>query len=115
MIVDVANIIKSIGLMSMNQYRTKTESIVGGELVPTYSDPVNLECAVIPMTGVELRNTPEGLYNFEDKIILTHPINLQTGDIIISNGINYEIKTRLDYSDFVNLNKYIGRKVEVNG
>lgn len=116
MIVDVANILTSVGLMTTNQYRVLTETNTNGEVTKSYSVATNLQCAVLPMTGQDLRNTPEGQYTFEDKVILTDPsIVLKPGDLIVSGGVDFEIKTMLDYSELVSLKKYIARKIEING
>lgn len=58
-------------LFAVYAVRRKTEAYVDGELTETFAANENFTGAVLPMTGKELRNLPEGEYDYEDKMIIT--------------------------------------------
>lgn len=109
MIADLQFIIQMFG--GNYQYQSKTQSYVKGELTESLADAVDIFCAVLPMDGQTLRNTPEGEYTTDDKIILTKSdTTLQNGDIIIADQ-SYEIRTQTDLANIVGIKKYIAKKV----
>jgi hypothetical protein len=69
--------------------------------------------AVLPMTGKELRNLPEGEYDYEDKMIITDGTvsTLRIGDRVVAFGREFEIRIKKDVSDLVNLKTYTAKKV----
>lgn len=112
MIADIPGILGKIGLLSVNQYRAVTEIIVDGEVRKTYDPPVNINCAVLPMNGQELKNTPEGEYTAEDKIVLAESSSpIKVGDAVIYAGSAFEIKNLVDLGSIVNLRKYTAKRI----
>lgn len=92
--------------------RRKTESYVDGELVETFAANEDFTGAVLPMTGKELRNLPEGEYDLEDKMIITDGvIDFALGDRVVAFGSEYEIRIKKDVSDLVNLKTYTAKKI----
>lgn len=111
MITDVFAILENL-INGNYTFRTLTESHVDGELVKTYSTPITIRSAIIPLSGQELKNTPEGQYTFEDKVVLTDKNSiLKVGDIAVYNGTNYEIKNEIDLGELVNIKKFLAKRI----
>lgn len=111
MIVNAFSILEKL-IMGSYQYRVVTETILDGEAMKTYAAPVNIRCGVLPMTGQELKNTQEGQYSFEDKIVLTEagcPIKI--GDAVIADGKAFEVKIEIDVGSIAGLKKYIVKRI----
>jgi hypothetical protein len=109
----IANLASAVALLMGNyQIQRKTESYLNGELVEAMSDPENVRCAVLPLTGKELRNLPEGEYTTEDKSVITDgSIVLNVNDRVIAFGETFEIRRVTDVSDLVNLKVYVAKKI----
>ena len=111
MIADLSPVIDNL-FMKNYTYSVYSESNSQGEVTGSYTIPVALRCAVLPMVGKELKTLPDGQYTMEDKIILAAAsATLKVKDQIQANGISYEIKNEFDVSDLVGIKKYIARKV----
>lgn len=99
-------------LMGDYSLQRKTESYVNGELVQTFTAAEAIHCAVLPLSGKELRTLPEGEYDTEDKSIVTNgTVDLSLGDRITAFSTVYEIRRKTDVSDLVNLKTYTAKKV----
>lgn len=99
-------------LFAVYAVRRKTEAYVDGELTETFAANENFTGAVLPMTGKELRNLPEGEYDYEDKMIITDgSVDFNTGDRIVAFGREFEIRINKDVSDLVNLKTYTAKKI----
>lgn len=113
MIADASVTVDLFG--SVHRYKTKTQGYAKGELVELMSDFKEIFCAVLPMDGQTLRNTQEGEYTSEDKIILSRPdAVMKTGDIVFENNAGYEIRAVTDLSSIVGILKYYAKRVFVN-
>ena len=109
----IGDMSKAVGVL-MGDYavKRKTESYVDGELVTVLAAPEIFRGAVLPMTGKELRNLPEGEYDYEDKMIVTDgSVDFSLGDRVVAFGLEFEIRIKKDVSDLVNLKTYTGKKV----
>ena len=92
--------------------RCKTEEYVDGELTEVFAANMNFTGAVLPMSGKELRNLPEGEYDYEDKMIITDgSVDFALGDRIVAFGSEFEIRIKKDVSDLVNLKTYTAKKI----
>lgn len=99
-------------LFDIYSVRRKTEAYVDGELTETFAANENFTGAVLPMTGKELRNLPEGEYDYEDKMIITDgSIDFAMGDRVVAFGSEFEIRIKKDVSDLVNLKTYTAKKI----
>lgn len=92
------------------QIKTAIETTTDGEAITTYSEPIEVLCAVLPLQGQALRNTPDGEYTIEDKtIVTTPPTVLNNGDIITYKTKEYEIRRYTEVSDIVGISIYLGK------
>ncbi|HMV44720.1 MAG TPA: hypothetical protein PK079_25070 [Leptospiraceae bacterium] len=108
----IGDMSKAVSIL-MGDYivKRKTQVYEQGELVESFSE-TPIHCAVLPMTGRELRNLPEGEYDMEDKMILSDgSLDLALGDVIVAFGSEFEIRIKKDVSDLVNLKTYTAKKI----
>lgn len=113
MIADAGIAVDMFG--SVHRYRSTTQGYSNGELVEIMGPFTDVFCAVLPMDGQTLRNTPEGEYTAEDKILLTRSdVRLKNGDIVFENNAGYEIRSVTDLSAIVGIIKYYAKRVFVN-
>jgi hypothetical protein len=110
MIVDIFSTLQNLTNRNYN-FKVLTESLSGGEVIKQYSDPITIQCTVLPLTGNDLRNTPEGQYTTADRVILTSISSLKIGDILIENIIEYEIRSEINLGELINLKKYVAKKL----
>jgi hypothetical protein len=111
MITDVFAILENL-INNDYTFRTLSETTLDGEIVKTYSTPISIRSAIIPFSGQELKNTPEGQYTFEDTVILTDKNSvLKVGDIAVFGGTNYEIKNEIDLGELVNIKKFLAKRI----
>jgi hypothetical protein len=97
-------------LGSTNSYKVQTETTIGGETLTEYSEPVEIFCVVIPMQGADLRNSIQGEYTTEDKVIITDEnATLKNGDILIYKNREFEVRNSVDVSDIVGIKKFVGK------
>lgn len=110
----IANLASAIALlMGDYQLQRKTESYIDGELTEVLSGPEQVRCAVLPLTGKELRTLPEGEYTTEDKSIITDgSVVLNVNDRILAFGETFEIRRFTNVSDLVNLKVFIAKRLQ---
>lgn len=110
MIVDISSTVLALfGVDTV--YRSVTNSIVDGEATKTYSNEVQFRAAIVPLTGDDLKNSVDGQYSTEDKVIIS-TVKLKKGDIVSYEGSWFEVRNIVDVNGIVGIIKYIGKRLE---
>lgn len=112
MIADISEALEKLLFSNHTISPFTSESFSNGEATRIYGTNYTLLCGVIPLTGKELKNLPEGQYTSEDVIILTKgDSSLTIKDRVTKNGSIYEVMMIFDISEYVNVKKFIGKKM----
>lgn len=118
MIVDISSIIFNL-LGTETVYRSVTNVLLNGESVKRYSSEYLIKTTIVPLAGLELKNSPEGTFSTEDKVILSATA-LRNGDIVrVSAGVAgvpaaynwFEVRSTVDVKDLVGIYKYIAKRI----
>ena len=112
MITDVDAIISPLFYSSVSYLSFAGETAIDGEITETYNASTTVSCAVIPITGDEIKQYPDGQYTMGDVTVIssgTSPLKLR--DRITKDSIEYELQTLKNFNELVNIKIFIGKRV----
>lgn len=109
MIADISTTIMNL-LGALVIYRSVTNVLVDGESVKRYSIEKSVQAAVVPLSGLDLKNSPDGIFSTEDKIIISATL-LQNGDIVKFNDNWFEVRNTVDVKGIFGIYKYLAKRI----
>ncbi|EMP00849.1 hypothetical protein [Leptospira santarosai] len=96
-------------------YQIPTEGYVEGEFGLSYGPELPIKLIILPVRGLDRKNTAQGEYSQEDKVILemSKVPTFKSKFKINYENASYEIGPIIDYGENFNFIKYLAKRLPI--